>query len=164
MTKRSGGDEPPAVKLVSQNADYDIKLMRAKQRVARLLANLSAIILRTIAGSTSAAPIMQNVLELVDAQQDLLALSGELLDPNNEKLALRLKEAQFDSLEGYRAFEYTAGMEKIVRGALRLAAHQILKEREHFGGKYSSLEIERGIAMVTRSKNPPPRKRNRVVL
>lgn len=75
-----------------------------------------------------------------------------------------LNEAQLSAAEGYRAFEYAAGMEKIARGALRVAAHQILKEREHFGGKYSSLEIERGITLVMRSKNSPPRKRKHVVL
>lgn len=92
MTKRRGEDEPPTVKLVSANADSDIKLMRGKQRAARQLATLSAAILRTIAGSASAAPIMQTVLDFVDAQKDLLALSGELLDASSEK-----QEASLDA-------------------------------------------------------------------
>lgn len=158
------GDESPPIKLVSENTDYDIRLMRAKQHAAGQLVKLSAAILRTIAGSPSAAPIMPAVLSLLDAQKSLVALSGDLLHPDDEKVALHLEETQYSSDRHYRHFEYAAGMEAIVRGALRVAAHQILKEREYFGGKYSTMEIERGIAMVTRSKDPPPRKRKRVIL
>lgn len=157
-------DEPPKVRLVSKNADHDIKLMRAKQHAVSQLTRLSAIILRTIAGSPSAPPIMPAVLDLFVAQKSLLALNGEVLDSDDERGALRLDEAKFSPDRHYRHFQYAAGMEAIVRGALRLAAHQILKEREHFGGKYSTMEIERGSSLVMGSKQPPPRKRRRIVL
>ena len=155
---------PPALKLVSKNADHDINTLRAKQQVMRHLADLAAAILRTIAGSGSAAPIMPNVLRLIEAQKKLAALSGSLLAPDDERQALSLpkEELRPDASDTqYREFEYAAGIETIVIGALRLAAHQVLKEREHFGGKYSTLAIEEGIARVVRAtRGPEKRKRN----
>lgn len=51
------------------------------------------------------------------------------------------------------------GMERIVQGALRLAAHQLLGERPHFGGKYSERVIEQGIDSIERAFKPaaPPK-------
>jgi hypothetical protein len=37
------------------------------------------------------------------------------------------------------------GVEQIIQGALRLAAHGVLRERPHFGGKYSTELIKRGV-------------------
>jgi hypothetical protein len=42
----------------------------------------------------------------------------------------------------------------IVQGALRLAAHQALGERPHFGGKYSTRLIESGINAVKTAFSP----------
>jgi len=121
--------------------------------------------LRTVAGSPSAAPIMQATLEFVDAQKALVALSDCLLTHEDERQALSLIEAQLPSTKSnidYLEFQYAAGIETIVRGALRTAAHQVLKEREPFGGKYSTRAIEEGIALVVRTaKGQPSRKRAR---
>lgn len=45
-------------------------------------------------------------------------------------------------------------MECIVQGALRLAAHQVLGEKPHLGGKYSQRLIEDGIALIEQAKEP----------
>lgn len=111
------------------------------------------------------ASIMQSALEYFDAQKKLVALTGCLLTHEEEKAALSLAERHFSpdwSETRYREYMYEAGIEKIVRGALRSAAHQVLKEREPFGGKYSSLAIEEGIAGIVRATSgPQKRKRNR---
>lgn len=170
MTNRKAEDGPSALRLVSENADCDVDIHHAKQRAMRRLADLAAAILRTIAGSGSAAPVMQSALDYFDAQKELVALSGRLLTEEDERQALSLIEARLSSVDSdtrYREFEHAVGMERIVRGALRVAAHQVLKEREHFGGKYSTQAIEEGIATVVRAtKGPqnPKRKRNKVVL
>ena len=57
----------------------------------------------------------------------------------------------------YREWQHSCGMERIVQGALRLAAHQVLGERPHFGGKYSKRLIEDGIAAIERAFKPSPR-------
>jgi hypothetical protein len=165
VTNHEAGDGPPALRLVIENADRDIDIIQAKRQVTRKLAHLAASILRTIAGSGSAAPIMPSVLNLVEAQKQLATLTGDLLPPEEERQALSLVEATLPpeaSHTRYREYEYAHGMEILVKGALRLVAHQVLKEREHFGGKYSTRAIEEGIAVVVRAtKGPQNRKRNR---
>jgi len=44
-----------------------------------------------------------------------------------------------------------------MQGALRLAAHKILGERPHFGGKYSEEVIEQGIKLLEELNRPPPK-------
>jgi len=41
-----------------------------------------------------------------------------------------------------------------MQGALRLAAHKILGERPHFGGKYSEEVIEQGIKLLEELNRP----------
>lgn len=82
---------------------------------------------------------MPIVFRLINAQRKLESLSGSFLAADDEKQALGLPNVEHDRGEAdwqYRQFEYAVGMEKIVNGALRRAAHQLLKEREHFGGKF----------------------------
>jgi hypothetical protein len=157
--------KPTTPRLVSENADRDIEILHAKQHVMSHLADLAAAVLRTIAGSGSAAPIMPIVFRLISAQRKLESLSGSFLAPEDEKQALSLPEVELwsgDSEWKYREFEYAVGLEKIVNGALRRAAHQVLQEREHFGGKYSTLAIEEGIKLVVRaSAGPEKPKRKR---
>lgn len=150
--------EPFVPRLISQNADRDIEVARAKQQVTRQLACVAAAFLRTMAGSPSAAPIMQNVLSLVDAQRRLTSLTGCILDEEDEKQALRLIDAPLPSRDrdtSYREWEYAVGIGNIVRGALRSAAHQVLNEREPFAGKYATRAIEEGIALTVRATNRP---------
>jgi hypothetical protein len=47
-------------------------------------------------------------------------------------------------------------MQDIVQGSLRLAAHQVLGEEPHFGGKYSKRLIDQGMAAIERANGPPP--------
>jgi len=159
---------PPALKLVSENAAQEIYALRARQRAKTHLANLAAAILRTVAGSNSAAPIMPSVIGLLEAQKQLVALSGSMLAFDDERQALgltRVERRPGGSDIEYREFEYAAGIETIVVGALRLAAHHVLKEREHFGGKYSTRAIEEGIALVVRaSERPQKRQRKKRIL
>lgn len=157
-------DKPPSLRLVSENADRDIQILHAKQLAKSLLADLAAAVLRTAAGSGSAAPIMPIVFNLVVAQSRLEELSGSLLAIEEERQTLALPPIEGrrgDSDRDYREFEYSAGLEKVVNGALRLAAHQILKEREHFGGKYSTLAIEEGIKLIVRATAPLAKRRRK---
>ncbi|MGY3240070.1 hypothetical protein ACVMAJ_006960 [Bradyrhizobium sp. USDA 4448] len=165
MTNDKG--KPPTPRLVSQNDDRDIEILRVKQHAMSHLADLAAALLRTIAGSGSAAPIMPIVSRLVSAQKKLAFLSGSFLAAEEEKQALSLPEVELsprDTEWRYREFQYAVGLEKIVNGALRRAAHQVLKEREHFGGKYSTSAIEEGIELVVRASagpDTPKRKRRK---
>ncbi|ULK95983.1 hypothetical protein [Bradyrhizobium sp. I71] len=148
---------PPGLRVVSENAARDIEILHAKQQAMSHLADLAAAVLRTIAGSGSAAPIMPIVFRLISAQRKLESLSGSFLAADDEKQALGLPDVDLHRGEAdsqYREFEYAVGMEKIVNGALRRAAHQLLKEREHFGGKYSTLTIEDGIKLIVRATAP----------
>lgn len=158
-------DKPTTPRLVSENSDRDIEILHAKQQAMSQLADLAAAVLRTIAGSGSAAPIMPIVFRLISAQRKLAFLSGSFLAAEDEKQALSLPEIELWSGESewkHRELEYALGLEKIVNGALRRAAHQVLKEREHFGGKYSTLAIEEGIKLVVRaSAGPEKRKQKR---
>ncbi|WP_194467159.1 hypothetical protein [Bradyrhizobium sp. CCBAU 53340] len=158
-------DKPTTPRLVSENSDREIEILHAKQHTMSLLADLAAAVLRTVAGSGSAAPIMPIVFRLVSAQRKLASLSGSFLAPEDEKQALILPDVELWSGKSewkHRELEYALGLEKIVNGSLRRAAHQMLKEREHFGGKYSTLAIEEGIKLVVRaSAGPEKPKRKR---
>ena len=167
MTEREAGDDAPGLRLASANPQRDIDIHHARRRAARKLANLAATILRTVAGSSSPAPIMQNAIDYLDAQRQLLALTGGPLTQEDEAQALGLSGARLSSNSSEtrsREFQYTLGIEKIVRGALRSAAHQVLEEREHFGGKYSTLAIEEGISLVLRAKKGPRTPNRRKVI
>lgn len=165
MTSSDRESQSFGPRLISQNADRDIDIVRAKQQVAQQLANVAAAILRTVAGSPSAAPIMPNILCLLNAQRRLASLTGAFLDQEDERQALRLVEVERprkDTPTFPGEWEYAVGMENIVKGALRSAAHQVLKEREHFGGEYSTRAIEKAIALIVRSTpGPQARKRNK---
>ena len=59
-------DKPTISRLVSENADRDIEILHAKQHAMSHLADLAAAVLRTLAGSGSAASIMPIVFRLVN--------------------------------------------------------------------------------------------------
>jgi hypothetical protein len=123
-----------------------------------------------MAGSESAShDVMRRIGQLIDAQKELYSLSGEWLTFEDERKALSLPQSELDSDTSdhrYRQWQRDRGMECIVQGALRLAAHQVLDERPHFGGKYSKRLIEDGIAAIERAFKPaappkPPTKRQK---
>lgn len=163
MSEDDGEKKPPLLKVVSENPNAPGKAGRdivwAKERAQRALAELAAAILRAMAGSESASyDIMRRIGKLIDAQKELYGLSGEWLTFEDERKALSLPQSELDSDSSdhrYREWQRDRGMERIVQGALRLAAHQVLDERPHFGGKYSERLIEDGIAAIERAFRPP---------
>jgi hypothetical protein len=71
--------------------------------------------------------------------------------------ALALPVAEFGATDmQHREWQRDRGMGDIVQGSLRLAAHQLLGERPHFGGKYSKRLIEEGMRAVRTAFDPPP--------
>jgi hypothetical protein len=96
------------------------------------------------------------------AEDKFHELSGQWLNPweVQNALALPIVELQsgFTDMQ-YREWKRERGMEAIVQGSLRLAAHQLLDERPHFGGKHSERLIEDGITAVTTAFDPPPQPR-----
>jgi hypothetical protein len=174
VTNNEGKDKPPMLKLVSDNPSRDVIQARqeaqrtlanlvtvhARQEAQRKLAILAATILRNMAGRESAPLIMQSVVDLIDAQKKLYALTGGWLSSEDEANALSLPRSELDpdaSEVRYREWQHVRGMERIVQGAFRLAAHQVLGEDPHFGGKYSERLIEDGIAAIQTAFKPPPR-------
>jgi hypothetical protein len=171
VTNDEGKDKSPVLKLVSNNPSRDtvqarqeaqrqFAILAARQEAQQLLASLAATILRNMAGSKSAPLIMQSVVYLIDAQKKLYALTGGWLSSEDEANALSLPQSELvpnASDDRYREWQHSCGMERIVQGALRLAAHQVLGERPHFGGKYSKRLIEDGIAAIESAFKPPPR-------
>lgn len=161
MTDDDGDSKPPILKVVSENphARADRAIERAKQLARGRLSDLAATILRTMAGSESASlDLMRKLRDLVDAQNELYKVSGDWLSLEDEQKALSLPQADLDSTsthDRYRRWQHDRGMELIVQGSLRLAAHQVLGERPHFGGKYSERLIERGISSIERASKPP---------
>jgi hypothetical protein len=153
--------KPPRLKVVSENpnARNDREIERARERTKGRLADLTATILRMLAGSESASfDLMRRLRELIDAQHELHKLSGDWLSIEDEQKALSLPQSDLDSAstnDQYREWQRDRGMELIVQGALRLAAHQVLGERPHFGGKYSERLIEEGIRSIERASKPP---------
>jgi len=156
-----GDSKPPIFKVVSENpnARTDREIERARKRAQGRLAELAATILRMLAGSESASfDLMRKLRELIDAQHEVHKLSGDWLSIEDEQKALSLPQSDFASTAAdheIREWQRSRGMERIVQGALRLAAHQVLGEKPHFGGKYSKRLIEEGIASIERASKPP---------
>jgi hypothetical protein len=99
------------------------------------------------------------MLRALIAEDEYRALSGEWLASWERKRALALAQPDWKedgSDRRYRKYERDCGMQNIVQGSLRLAAHQVLGEEPHFGGKYSERLIDQGMAAIERAKGPPP--------
>jgi hypothetical protein len=100
---------------------------------------------------------MHDVIEFIEAEKRLCELTGGWLSLEDEANALNLPRTELNSdasENAYREYRRAIGMELIVQGALRLAAHQVLGERPHFGGKYSTRLIESGINAVKTAFSP----------
>jgi hypothetical protein len=164
MADDQDGREPerPSLKVVSDNPNVDKTrpIHFAKEEAERTLAVAAATMLRTIAGSDGAAAALRNdMLRALHAEAEYQALSGQWLASWERKKALALAQPDWKedgSDRRYRKFERDCGMQNIVQGSLRLAAHQVLGEEPHFGGKYSERLIDQGIAAIERAKGPPP--------
>jgi hypothetical protein len=154
-------DKPPSLRVVSDNpsAYADRQIRWAKEEAQRALSRFAAALLRTMAGSeTEAHHLIEHFLQFIDAQNKFGAVSGRLLTTAELEEALHLPRAELDlsSSDDWaeRLWIRERGFETIVEGALRLAAHKVLRERPHFGGKYSERAIERGIELLEELKKP----------
>jgi hypothetical protein len=159
------GDDskPPLLKVVSENpnAHVDRQIVQVKKEAQRALTQFAAALLRVIAGGGSEATYLIRRLSLfIDAQNALNATSGQWLTTAELEEALRLPQADLDSSLpddwSHRRWLRESGMESIVQGALRLAAHHLLDERPAFGGKNSEHVIMDGIKTLEELKRPLP--------
>jgi hypothetical protein len=155
-------DKPAHLRVVSDNpsARKDRQIEWAKE-VERLLAQFAAAMLRTMAGSeTEAIYLIRRLSDFLDALSKFREEAGRGLTVAELQAALRVPEVQFETSDDdwrHRHWLREHGMEVIVKGALRLAAHKILGEEPHFGGKYSEDVIEDGIKTLEELKRPAPR-------
>ena len=156
---------PRRIRLVSDNPNADAEKVarsveRARGDVRRALAQAAATILRLMAGGEATSYNLRNdMARLALAEEKLRELSGQPSTPWDAHDALKLPSAELSgerSGDRYREWQYERGLELIVQGSLRLAAHQLLDERPHFGGKFSERLIEDGINMRRRAFEPPP--------
>jgi hypothetical protein len=160
------GDDskPPRLKVVSENpnAHVDRQIAQAKTEAQRALTEFAAALLRVIAGSGSEAAFLIRRLSLfIDAQKALYAASGQWLSAAELEEALLLpRRVDADSSPSENWSERRRlredGMERIVQGALRLAAHHLLDEQPAFGGMHSERVIMDGIKTMERLKQPLP--------
>jgi hypothetical protein len=77
------------------------------------------------------------MLRALLAEDEYQALSGQWLASWERKKAISLTEPDYRKEQSDWEFEREYGMQNIVQGSLRLAAHQVLGEEPHFGGKHS---------------------------
>jgi hypothetical protein len=88
------------------------------------------------------------------ADDEYQALSGQWLASWERKKALALAQPDWKedgSDRRCRKYERDGGMQNIVQGSLRLAAHRVLGEEPHFGGKYSERLIDQGMTAIARA-------------
>jgi hypothetical protein len=164
MADDQDGNEPekPSLKVVSDNPNVDQTrpIRFAKKEAERTLAAAAATMLWTVAGSDGAAAALRNdMLRALLAEDEYQALSGQWLASWERKEVLALAQPEWEedgSDRRYRKYERDCGMQNIVQGSLRLAAHQVLGEEPHFGGKYSERLIDAGMAAIERANGPPP--------
>jgi hypothetical protein len=155
-------DEKPRLRVVSENpaARADRQTAWAKEEAQRTLAQFAAALLRTMAGGESESIyLIRRLADFIDAMNKFREESGHGLTVADLQAELRLPETEFDSSDEdwrHRQWLREHGMEVIVQGALRLAAHKILGERPAFGGKNSERVIELGIRTLDELKRPPP--------
>jgi hypothetical protein len=155
-------EQKPRLKVVSDNPNIDKSrpIKFAKDEAERTLAVAAATMLRAIAGSDGAATALRNdMVRAILAEDEYQQLSGQWLASWDRKKVMELPTPEWknESSDGwYREYERECAMQDIVQGALRLAAHQLLGERPHFGGKYSERLISQGMETIKRANEPPP--------
>jgi hypothetical protein len=155
-------EKPPLLKVVSENPNVhvDRRIAQTKKETQGALSEFAAALLRVMAGSSSeSAYFMRRLSVFIDAQKDLYAVSGQWLTPLELEEALRLPRADADPSSGNwseRRWLREDGLELIVQGALRLAAHHLLDEQPAFGGMHSERVIMDAIKTMEQLKQPPP--------
>jgi hypothetical protein len=156
-------EDPPPLRVVSNNPNPKAKVERqtswAREAALNAFCRFAAAILRTMAGSESESIyLFRRLVEFVDAHKEFHAITGQWLTGVDLRQALRLPEAELkSSMEdwAYREWIRERAMETIVQGSLRLAAHRLLGERPHFGGKNSERLIKEGIDSLEELKRTP---------
>lgn len=155
-------DEKPPLRIVSDNpnARAEKAARDAKADVERALVRAATSILRVLAGGDPASnDVRGNMMKVFLAEERLQKITGHGLSFLDVQDVLKLPRAELDagaSDSTYRWWKRERGMEDIVQGSLRLAAHHLLGERPHFGGKYSERLIEDGIDAVNKAFYAPP--------
>lgn len=155
-------DKPSHLRVVSENpsARVDREIVWAREEAQRSLAEFAATLLRTMAGSDSESIyLIRKLSDFVDALNKFRQDSGHGLTVAEIQKTLRIPRTEFDTSDDdwrHRQWLREHGMEIIVKGALRLAAHKILGEEPHFGGKYSERVIEQGIETLEELHRPAP--------
>ncbi|MGY4433152.1 hypothetical protein ACVWWO_005629 [Bradyrhizobium sp. F1.13.1] len=159
----NGDEVPPKLRVVSDNprARADRQLEWAKDEAQHALSEFAAALLRAMAGNdTEAAFLIRRLSILVEAINKFDKQSNRGISAAELQEALRLPEAEMDysADDDWRQRRWLRehGMDVIVKGALRLAAHKILGEDPAFGGMHSTRVIERGIETLEELKRPSP--------
>lgn len=165
MTDKEQKPSVSPLRLVSENPNAAAEkkaraILEAKAEAERALTAAAVTLLRLIAGGDPTSyNVRAEIAHAILAEDRLRNLSGQELSPWEVQSALALPVAELlAGASDYQRREWRRerGMEDIVQGSLRLAAHQLLGERPHFGGKYSKRLIERGITAVETAFDPPP--------
>lgn len=163
-------DKPPSLRVVSDNpnARADRQIEWAKNEAQSALSQFAAALLRTMAGNdTEAAYLIRRLALVVEAIGKFEKQSDRGMSAAELQEALRLPQAEMDysADDDWRQRRWLRehGMDVIVKGALRLAAHKVLGEDPAFGGMHSTRVIEQGIETLEELKrsSPPPKPRPR---
>ena len=146
MTGKANSVQSARFEEEPEMTDLNRESAAAKEDAQRKLARYAAGILRTISGSTyDVYSLRHSLADFLDAQKLLLSSRGSELTTKEEREALDLPRLDPDLSSDRPRLMFETGNRLIVEGALRLAAHQILGQCPHFGGKYSQQLIEKGI-------------------
>ena len=154
-------EKPPPLRLVSENPNARTERQEtwAKEEAQRTLSRFAVALLRTMAGSdTESIYFMRRLSDFLDALSKLREQAGRGLTVIELETALRLPQTEYVSSQDvwrHRQWLRDDGMETVVKGALRLAAHKILGEEPAFGGMHSERVIEQGIETLEELKRPP---------
>jgi hypothetical protein len=153
-------DEPPQLRVVSDNpnARSNREIAWTREEVERTLSQFGAALLRTMAGNdTEATYLMHRLSDFIATLSKFQEKAGRGITIAELQKVLRLPQAEYKSSDDewhHRRWLRKHGMETIVKGALRLAAHKILREEPAFGGKHSEDVIEQGIKTLEELKRP----------
>lgn len=157
------GDTPPKLRVVSANprARADRQVEWAKNEAQRALSDFAAALLRSMAGNNDeAAFLIRRLRILVETISEFEKQSDRGLSVLELNEALHLPQAEMDYSADddwrHRHWIREHGLDVIVKGALRLAAHKVLGEEPAFGGMHSERLIEQGIKTLEELKRPPP--------
>lgn len=147
------------LRVVAENphAVRDRKILHAKREAKRTLALAAAEMLRAIADGGSTFDLRRKMIDALEAEDQFKYLSDQWLS-EDEKKELLAQPLRFDwsAKKDYGEWELNReiGFARILQGSLRLAAHRILDERPHFGGKHSERLIEDGAKMIATPPAP----------